>query len=194
MSNFYNADGIKTEITKRLEEERAYLNAWKAVTFPTKKDGTPFAMLSKNINGAKFAKESYAMQDGENELTVYARAGARSITDTIKCYELVKYLKDPEQIEKKQNYAAQTCPWLEQVYVFDLDDVKKAVSKRIAYLEEHIKKLTAQVEQTDKVYHEFYSAYGEAMNKLEEITKQFDDNTLFYLVRDTVKERYPYGA
>lgn len=37
MSNYYNLDGIKTELTKRLSYERSILQAWENVSFPTKK-------------------------------------------------------------------------------------------------------------------------------------------------------------
>ena len=45
MSSYYNLDGIKTELNKRIAVEEFYLKQWEAVTFPTKKDGTPFANM-----------------------------------------------------------------------------------------------------------------------------------------------------
>ena len=47
MSNYYNLDGIKTELEKQIEETTAKLEAWENVTFPTKKDGTPFKGVRK---------------------------------------------------------------------------------------------------------------------------------------------------
>lgn len=44
MANYYNLDGIKTQLNKNLSREKSLLEAWKKVTFPTKKDGTPFKM------------------------------------------------------------------------------------------------------------------------------------------------------
>ena len=37
MSNYYNLNGIKTELEKRLSYENSILKAWENVTFPTKK-------------------------------------------------------------------------------------------------------------------------------------------------------------
>lgn len=45
MSNYYNLEGIKTELNKRLSYEKSILQAWENVTFPTKKDGTPFKVI-----------------------------------------------------------------------------------------------------------------------------------------------------
>lgn len=45
MASYYNLDGIITELKKRNAEDRAKLEAWEAVTFPTKKDGKPFARM-----------------------------------------------------------------------------------------------------------------------------------------------------
>ena len=65
---YYNVDDIKTNMKKDLAKAKAFCAAWQAVTFPTKKDGKPFSNMSKNISGAKYTMEQYAMQDGEYEL------------------------------------------------------------------------------------------------------------------------------
>lgn len=37
MANYYNLDGIKTQLAKTLAQEQSFLEAWEKVTFPTKK-------------------------------------------------------------------------------------------------------------------------------------------------------------
>ena len=106
MAGKYNLDEIKTEIKKDMARNSAFIEAWERVTFPTKKDGKPFAVMSKNISGAKYTLESYAMQPGEYELTVYTHAPACGyIYDTIKAHELIRYMKDEKMIAKTKNYA-----------------------------------------------------------------------------------------
>lgn len=39
--NYYNLDGIQTQLKKRIAETAARLAAWEAVTFPTKKRRLP---------------------------------------------------------------------------------------------------------------------------------------------------------
>lgn len=193
MASYYNKDDIRTTIQKDIAINNAFIHAWEKVTFPTKKDGKPFSVLSKNIDGAKLTQVSYAMQAGENELTVYTHCNAAGyIHDTIKVYELVKYLKDPAMIAKTENYLPQECKWLEQVYKFDLDDIKKAVINRIEYLKEYVSDLEKQLASLDKVFDNFRAAYDKAMKTLENDTSEFSHNDLFYAVRECVKERYPY--
>lgn len=47
MASCYNLDGIKTSLKIEIEEREAILKAWENVTFPTKKNGEPFAVMSK---------------------------------------------------------------------------------------------------------------------------------------------------
>lgn len=192
MSEYYNLDAIKTGIEKEISVASANLEAWKKVTFPTKKDGKPFSVMSKNINGARYSLESYAMQPGEYELTVSSWSSAAGyVSDTVKAHELVRYLKDESMKAKTENYQPkQAC--LEQVYTFDLDDIKKAVADRIAYLENRIDDLKRQWEKADSVFKAFRNAYESAMNQLTEDCKEFSHSDLFYAVRDCVKSRYPY--
>lgn len=192
MSEYYNLDAIKTGIEKDIAINTAKLESWKKVSFPTKKDGKPFAVMSKNISGARYNLESYAMQPGEYELSITTFCNAAGyISDTIKAHELVRYLKDESMKAKTENYQPKQT-YLEQVYTFDLEDIKKAVADHIAYLESYISDLKAQKASADKVFHNFRKAYESAMKQLETDCKEFSHNDLFYAVRDCVKARYPY--
>lgn len=189
--NTYNLDGIKTNLCKELAVCEGALNAWKNVTFPTKKDGSEFAVFSKNINGASVSAISYAMQPGENELTVTFNVPMQGWKqDTIRLYELVKYLKDEKQIAKADNYLPKIA-YLEQVYKFDLKDTKEAIKNRINYLEQRIAELKESLEKADFAFNAFKQAYASALQELKENCGA-DNNTLFYAIRDTVKERFPY--
>jgi len=192
MSEYYNLDAIKTGIEKDIAINTAYLEAWKKVSFPTKKDGKPFATMSKNISGARYSMESYAMQAGEYELTVTAFCNAAGyISDTVKAHELIRYMKDESMKAKTENYQPKQM-YLEQVYTYDLDDIKKAIANRIAYLESYISDLKAQKANAEKVFKNFRNAYENAMKQLETDCSEFSHKDLFYAVRDCVKSRYPY--
>lgn len=188
----YNLDEIRTTINKDIAINKAYAEAWKKVTFPTKKDGTPFANMSKNISGAKYSPVSYAMQPGEYELTVFTQTfSAGYIHDSINVYELVRYLKDESMIAKTENYMPKQS-YLEQVYKFDLDDIKSAIAMRIEYLESYVADLEKQLAKLDKVYANFRNAFDNAVKSLQNDTKEFSHNDIYYAVKDTVINRYPY--
>ena len=183
---------IKKNLEKEMDNATAFLAAWSAVTFPTKKDGKPFANMSKNINGAKYTLDAYAMQPGEYRLTVYTQNNLSGyIHDEICCYNLVKYLRDADKIKKTYNYMPKLS-MLEQVYKYDIDDIKKAVADRIKYHEKRIQSLNEQLSRVEKAYNEFDAAYGKILDKLQEACNTNDisysngRNDLFYAIKDAV--------
>lgn len=192
MSNYYNLDGIKTMLKKEITLTDARIKAWENVTFPTKKDGTPFKTMSKNISGATYFMETTAMQAGEYRLRVGDWCnGYGYFSDEICVYELVRYLKDDSKRAKTQNYQPKQ-QWLEQVYTYDLDDIKQAIVDRIARLKKELTALEKQIQVADTVYNNFKTAYGEMLKQLEVDSMKSDDPTLYYAILDTVKNRYPY--
>ena len=199
MTSFYNMDGIKTELKKEISKNETFLELWEKVTFPTKKNGEPFAVMSKNINGATYSAYEYAMQPGENKLRVGGWSNGNGyISDEIDCYKLVKYLRDEKKLEKAANYMP-VQPYLEQVYKYDLDDIKEAVNARINYLKDRITSLKAQLDIVDECYTNFKNCYAKAVEELENncvsagtVGFSGNRNDLFYMILDTVKERFPY--
>lgn len=188
----YNLDEIKTAMRKDIARNAALSAAWGKVTFPTKKDGKPFAVMSKNIDGAKYTEKQYAMQAGENELTVYTFCKETGyIHDTIDAYELVRYLKDDGKKAKTENYLPKQT-YLEQVYKYDLDDIKQAVADRAAYLAEYAEDLEKQLAEVDGIFYNFRDAYAAALKQLENETAQFKHTDTFYAVKDTVLSSFPY--
>lgn len=191
MSNYYNLDGIKTELNKRLSYEKSILKAWENVTFPTKKDGTPFKVMSKNFDGAKLYLDNFAWRDYEKRLKVNIFDDLNGyISEDINCYNQVKYISDKSKLEKVSNIMPKE-PMLEQVYVYDLEDIKEEIQKTINRHKENIVSLEKQIDQAEKAYNDFVADYKKAIENLVE-TCGANDNSLFYAVRDTVKERYPY--
>ena len=59
----YAVERFKKEKEYNLARYIAFKTAWEKVTFPTKKDGTPFKNLSKNFNGAKYYIGAYSITD-----------------------------------------------------------------------------------------------------------------------------------
>lgn len=191
MSNYCNLDGIKTELEKRLSYEKSILKAWENVTFPTKKDGTPFKVMSKNFDGAKMYLDNFAWRDYEKKLKVDTFDDLNGyISEDLNCYNQVKYISDKTMLEKTKNIMPKE-PMLEQVYVYDLEDIKKEIKNKIEYHKKNIVSLEKQIIQAEKAYKNFVADYKKAIENLVE-TCGANDNSLFYAVRDTVKTRYPY--
>ena len=199
MSNYRNLDEITTVLKKRIATNKAFLEAWRAVNYPTKKDGTPFKTMSKNINGAKYKLEDYAMQPGKYELYIYTHTPETGyIHDYIKCYGYVDDIKSPEKLAKKENYQAKQQTYLKQVYTYDLEDIKEAVAKHMVYLTEQIINDEKQLEKLPEVFNSFNEAFKKIMQTLDEQTSEFNSNEhfnssfIYNAVKDCVTERYPY--
>lgn len=198
MANQFNLDGIKTALSKDIAIKRRHLEAWEKVTFPTKKDGKPFAQMSKNIDGAKYEPVSYG-SFGQYELTIHLWVdGAGYTSDCIYCYEYVEDLKDETRKAKTENYMARES-YLKQLYKYDLDDIKQAIKVRIEYLKQRIASLEKQLEIADHCYNAFKEAFGTALADLEKNCMEAGDsgfsgnrNDIYYMILDTVKERFPY--
>lgn len=185
-------DEIKKNQEIRIARTEALLKAWKAVTFPTKKDGTPFESMAKNFNGAIYEKWPFAMQDGEYQIKVatYAEYRGRKeyISDTVFVYELVKYLND-EMKTKTENYLPKL-PMLEQIYKYDLNDCKKAITQRIEELEKKLAIYKKQAKTMESVYNTFESNYAKALQKLAADTLKNEDSCLYSDILDAFKKSY----
>jgi hypothetical protein len=185
-------DAIKTSLERDIAIYSALIDAWKKVSFPTKKDGSAFKVMSKNISGARYDVKPYLLARGQYELTVTAFSNPGGYnTDSINCYELVKYLKDESMKAKTENYQPKEM-YLEQVYTFDIEDIKNAVSNRIEYLENYVSDLKKQLASLETVFRNFRNAFDNAIKTLEHDTKDFSHKDMFYAVRDCVIHRYPY--
>ena len=193
MANLYNLDGIVTELKKRNAQDRAILAAWEAVTYPTKKDGKPFARMAQNISGAKYAAEAYTLQPGEMAVTVTtwgADYGVGYVSDDLHAYTTADRMTDAQKA-KPENLLPKV-PVLKQIYLFDLDDIKAAIAARCDQLRERIAIRENQIKQAAEAYNAFKRAYSAALDQLAAMTGKGTGNTTLYTaIRDTVTARYP---
>lgn len=176
-------EDIKNELEKRLRETAAFLAGWQAVTFPTKKDGSPFAVMSKNISGARYTPETYALQPGEYELTICVVDETdhcrRYVTDFLRVHCFVDDL-DEKKRAKTQNFQPAT-GGLRQIYTYDLEDIKEAITARIDHLERRKAALTAQLEKLDTVYDYYEKSVNDLEKTLKDITGYNDGfSDLYY--------------
>lgn len=149
--------------------------------------------MSKNINGATYKTADYCLSANNVVLKVVANNNYKWVTDSINCYTLVRYLKDKNKIAKTENYMPKES-YLEQIYKYDLEDIKEAVNNRIEYLKGYVDSLKKQLEIADKTYIAFRKAYEDAMNVLDNVTETKKDEYSFLKssILDTIKNRYPY--
>lgn len=188
----YNLNGIIGTLEKEIDREESIVAAWEGVSFPTKKDGKPFAQMGKNISGARYSLESYAIQPGEYELSVTAWSKKQGyVSDTIKTHNLVKYLKNDAMRAKTQNYMPEQS-YLERVYRYDLDDIKAAVRDRIERGRATVAALKKSLQRAEGAYKAFSDAYTSALKQLAKDSGKEEESTLYHAILDTVEKHQRY--
>ena len=194
MANCYNLDGIKKNIEKEIDCYQCMKKEWESVKFPTKKNGEPFSIMSKNFENATYIGNTYLEQGDKGKVlnptlkVCFCTNLSGYHKDELFLYEYIKYMDKNKFIGKREKNT------FNEVYVYDLEDIKQAVKDRIEYLEKYINSLKKQLEIADNAYNTFKEAYKNAMEVLNKATETTENtySTLKSDIRDTVKERYPY--
>jgi hypothetical protein len=126
------------------------------------------------------------MQPGENKLRVCAWSTYSGyIYAEINLYSFVKYLTDEKKLSKTENYMPKLT-MLEQVYSYDLEDIKEAVRNEIERLQKHLAYLEYSMIISDTAYNNFKKAMTDALATLAAETARDESRTLYYMIKDTV--------
>lgn len=191
MDIYYNTKSMKEELTKQIERRMAIMTAWQNVTFPTKKDGTRFSVLSKNIEGAKLEKHSYSIVPGALEITVYTHCNAYGyINDSLSCYIQTKYIPATDPRRMKTQNIKKIYP-MEEMYFYDIDDIQQAIKTRVEYLKKQISDTKKQIAATDKAYNQFKKDYENAVAKLHKLSVFENGNTeLKSMILNSIQKNY----
>lgn len=148
--NEMNADLISAEMLVKL---------WKSVSFVSKKDGTPYHILSKNIVGAEIRKKIFASYSYEKELFVYGWSHETgSVHDAIDLYVPVQYASK-NYLDKQQNIE-------DDIYFLDIDDIKNRINESIDYWNGRIEELKTSISRLEEV-----------CNKCDEVRKNLKEFT-----------------
>lgn len=187
----YSFDEILVELNKEINRARALHKAWAEVSFPAKKNGEPFAIMSKNISGATYYSQTYTVQPGHYMVGVTCWCdGLGYISDDIKAHDLVRYADETKKA-KVHNYLPKDSG-LEQIYKYDIYDIKNEVQSRVKYWENKIENLEMQRNAAQDAFLAFRDAFNDAIKNLENATHKKNDASLFRTIYRTVTARYPY--
>lgn len=154
----YTVENMKKEKERQLARYIAIKAAWEKVTFPKKKDGTPFKNLSKNFNGAKYYIGAYSITNCNyildvntldvDTFTTYSTSNTEYVSDSIQCSEVLKYMKHPVNPDNIRKQGA--CG--EDQYLYDLDEIKNIlIPERIKYYADQIHKLEVELQNFDAI-------------------------------------------
>ena len=202
----YRISNALTELNNDILNLEGCLKLWQSVTFPTKKDGKPFAILSKNIEGAKIITESWRTKGVEDSLHVWgSRADGHYIPsgfwacslDLYASIESDKYgtrymnerdLAIYQKSKQKPQNVRERGAWVKDAYVFDLEDIKEAVAQRVTDIKDRLRERKEQLANCEKVFDEFLARIKALKADLETATNRSESSTLYYIVADALKK------
>lgn len=177
-------ENIKRNLERRIDEYETLLVAWKNVSFPTKKDGSPFKNLARNFEGATLTGNKNTLN---RQLIVYTHSRLNGyIDDGIDCYGYTTTM-NPTTLQRMKDKPQNVGDFY---YIYDLDDIKEEINEKIKFLEERIIAMKKELLVTDKAYNEYKQAIQNAIDKLEETTVIDNDKTLFYMIYDYSSQTY----
>lgn len=147
---YSDIEKIRKDFEEQISRHSALIEAWKAVERQTKKDGSDFAILSKNFKNARLkASVLYG-----NDLEVFCRVPSSYKYET----ESISTVHTVEKGEDTTGRQLITGKWLKPYYVLSVDEIFREIEKKIAWHEGII------------------SEYNEALNKLDETFTKFVDS------------------
>lgn len=187
--SYYDLEEIKTGWKKEISRYQTFVKAWENVTFPTKKDGTPFKTMSKNIEGATYMHSDCDLSGYEMKVRIRAWDEKNGyITDEINAYEIARYIKDDVKKAKFEKNLAPHTPLLEDLYIYDLDDIKEAIKERILYYKTEIETRSNDLKNLKSAYDDFKENYKNAIEQLEKTVSHCSACD----IKDTIVTRYLY--
>lgn len=164
-----NSDSIKQELRNTIYSKTQALEMWQNVTYPTKKDGTPFANLSKNFEGAKISGGDMP----ELQAGVYMQ-GVYEWDKSIRVYVIAQVITD----DIKRDILQLGYDGKPYKYWLTLDEIKKAVEDKIEQLKADIKEYQHYLAICDEAFTTYRKAVEEADKRLAEMTGHQQDSKL----------------
>ena len=184
----YNLSDIIKTLKDEKEDTEKKLQAWQNFKIVTKKDGTPFAVLSKNFEGAAIGKYSVVEDSMHPYLTVNYQTECTGYHSNH--IQIFYYLDElPESDERRKEYKPQ---FIRQTVAKSFDEIREAVNNYMDELEKNIESYDVQLEKASTAYENYAKAIKEAKRQLK-IDCGLDENetygnTLYYSVKELLNK------
>ena len=180
---YTSLDSITTELNKRLDEVETKIKAWKAVKRVTKKDGSDFAVLSKNFDGATLYDSNCHLYPSKKITVCGWTKYSGWITDDIHSTGTVAYEKNRTVSEDRIIKESMIQPY----YYKTVDEIFEDIEHRIKFYEGEKAKYEADIANASKVFGTFKEKIDSA---LAEMKASCAGNGLYYLCRDYMHSAY----
>lgn len=182
----------KEEITQKLErilnDYKAELKGWQNVKRLTKKDGTDFAIKSKNFGGASYMSSTYLSSEMHPCLILNYQSNGTYLQSELNMYIQVRDMKKEDTRRNNESKIKRDSLHYD-TYIYDIDECFEAINNYIELLKEKIKEYETQlknankyIEKADKIINEI-----KELRKEKELMSDISNNSLGYAIIEYIK-------
>lgn len=184
MDKIYNYEDIKNRLQESIEYYDTLVKLWESVEYPTKKDGTPFKVLSKNFENAYIGKY-YPVEDWSNPyLTVYGRDDRGNFQEDHMSLVADKYNKSvPEHNPDRET---RTTGWGYTNEIMTLDEIKQTIKERVEMFKDCKDKTEKALAISEKKFKEVQQKVLELKDIIYSEEVEAVDSGLEYSLREYV--------
>ena len=151
---YRDIEKIRKDFEEQISRHSAAIAAWKAVERQTKKDGSDYAVLSKNFKNARLqARVLFG-----NDLVVGYYVGHKYETDKVNTTHTVNRGEDTtgRQLINESGF----CPY----YILSVDEIFCEIEKAIAWHEKTLAEYNEALKQLEETFTQFAMAINAAIN------------------------------
>lgn len=187
-----NREDIINKINSNIIDTKSRIETWRKVKRLTKKDGSDFAIKSKNIDGAKFGFYSYVEDSTHPYLTIYYRCNGASKEEHLEMFEYIDdmqktndvRLENKDQIIPKSGISR-------GIYIYSIDECFQAIERYILKLENNLKDYKKQLDNADFYINKADKIINDIKSLINEdgLKKGPYKNTLGYAIEDYIKSK-----
>ena len=171
---------IKEKLRKEREKARVLAEAWEKVSYEVKKDGTPYKDMRKTISGASYRRIPYSCDPYYNELYVHAWGSYGNVEDSINVFST-----DRSEISRRRD--AENVH--ENIYIFDLGDIRRAVAERAEYWSCRAESLQKELEIADSAWEKYSRKLQDVIDSMEQEIVIQGNRELLCLIYDSMREK-----
>lgn len=169
----HNFENIKKELENRITEKQIMLFVWRKVKRLRKKDGSDFANINKNLDGAEVVK---CWNTATLCIHEYSETIHRCIKDEVYLCESYKPAHETE---------------------ITVDEIFNIIARRINVLENLIASLKLQLDDCERLYVKYDKMIRDLYSELHEDCKKYSDGALKtpeieYAISQHIKEVYGF--
>lgn len=187
-----NLEEVIERLDSYIKANEGRVEALKKIEFPTKKDGSEFAVFSKNFTNCRIESD-VTMNPHNLKLSYYYNDGVRTFNED--WINLYLYIDEMAKDDPRREKANPHITLLRDSYSLTVQETKQAIADRISLYEKYIEEYKQAKEKATKDY----KTLKAKINEVHELIKSYEEkdytkpNTLYYSFCDLAEYGVRHG-